>query len=180
MQWLTEFGLERSRLTILAMVGLISLGALLYTEFPKREDPEISIRTSVVTTQFPGMAPERIELLIADPVERKIREIPEVDEIRTRIFTGVVSIYVDLKDEIDDLDAAWQELRDKMEEVQRDLPQGSVGPFVDTNFGDVSIASIALTADGFSMREMELAAEELQRYLYTLEGRKSTRLNSVM
>lgn len=170
MSWITEFGLKRTRLTILAMVGLLLIGTLLYNGFSKREDPEITIRTSVVTVTFPGMTPKRMERLIADPVERKIREIPEVDELKTLITTGRMSIDVVLDDKVKDLDPIWQELRDKMEEIARELPEGSEGPFVNTNFGDVSIASIALTAEGFSFREMEQTAENLQRQLYTLDG----------
>ncbi|MFK8048384.1 MAG: efflux RND transporter permease subunit [Halioglobus sp.] len=170
MDWITAAGLERSRLTVLLMIGLLLLGATLYNSFPKREDPEISIRQSVVTIQFPGMSPQRMENLIADPAERKIREIPEVDEIETRVTTGEISIEVSAKDSISDLDQVWQELRDKMEEVARELPEGSLGPFVNTNFGDVSIASIAMTGEGFSMREIELQAEELQRKLYLADG----------
>ena len=170
MSWLTEFGLERSRFTIIAILGLILTGALLYSDFPKREDPEITIRTAKVTALYGGMPPERLEQLIADPVERKIREIPEVEDIETLLRTGRMSISVNLKDSVFDLNPVWQELRDKMEEIERELPDGTSGPYVNTNFGDVTIASIAITAEGFNYRDMEMQAEELQRILYTVEG----------
>jgi multidrug efflux pump subunit AcrB len=81
--FLTRFGLERSRFTITVMAGLLALGIALYTNFPKREDPAVVIRTAVVTASFPGMAPERMENLVAIPIERKIRELAEVKDIRT-------------------------------------------------------------------------------------------------
>ena len=167
---LTELGLQKTRLTFLLLVSLLVASALLYQSFPKRESPEITIRTSVVTAMFPGMTPQRIEQLIAVPVERKIREIHAVKDISTLITTGQLNIKVELENSATDLDPIWQELRDKMEEVQRELPQGTRGPFVNTNFGDVSIASIAITAEGFSYRDMELAAEDLQRKLYEIDG----------
>ncbi len=170
MSWLTEFGLSRNRFTLLAIVGLVVTGFILYADFPKREDPEITIRTAQVTALFAGMPPERLEQLIADPVERKIREIPEVKDIETLLTTGRATIDVTLKDAITELSPVWQELRDKMEEVARELPENTAGPYVNTNFGDVTIASIAITAEGFSYREMELQAEELQRLIYTLPG----------
>lgn len=170
MDYLTQFGLDRSRLTVLAMVGLLLIGGLLYNGFPKREDPEISIRQAVVSAQFSGMSPQRIERLVADPIERKIREIPEIDEIRSRVSTGEAVIDVILKDSVTDLGVVWQELRDKMEEIERELPTGTNGPYVNSDFGDVSVASVALTAEGFSMREMEMTAEVLQRLLYSVDG----------
>ena len=83
MNLLTRFGLARSRFTIAIMLCLIVAGVVLYPNFPKREDPVIVIRTAVVSAFFPGMAPERIENLVAVPIERKIRELAEVKDIRT-------------------------------------------------------------------------------------------------
>ena len=57
MNFLTRFGLERSRFTIAMMTGLIAFGIALYNNFPKREDPVVVIRTAVVSALFPGMAP---------------------------------------------------------------------------------------------------------------------------
>lgn len=179
MNWLTQLGLERSRLTVLAMIGLLLSGIFLYGSFPKREDPEITIRNAKVIIEFAGMVPERMENLIADPVERKIRAIPEVDEIKTLITTGRTSIDVMLRDNVTDLNPVWQELRDKMEEVVRELPSGTNGPYVNTDFGDVSIASIAMTAEGFSFREMEQTAEDLQRILYAQDGISTVNLYGV-
>jgi multidrug efflux pump subunit AcrB len=167
---LTELSLQKNRLTLLCMVSVIIAGILLYIGFPKRESPEVAIRTSVVTVSFAGMAPKKMEQLIALPVERKIREISEVEDINTLISTGQLNIKVDLNDSVLDLEPIWQELRDKMEEVERELPEGSMGPFVNTNFGDVSVASIAVTAEGFGYRDMELVAQRLQRKLYEVDG----------
>ena len=168
--WLTPFGIERSQFTILAMIGLVMTGLLLYSDFPKREDPEITIRTALVTAEFAGMTPERVEQLIADPVERKIRAIPEVEDIETLLSTGQMRVQVTLKDQVFDLEPIWQELRDKMEEVARELPDNTRGPFVNTDFGNVAIATIAVTGDGFNYREIEDTAEALQQHLYTVTG----------
>lgn len=179
MSLLTRFGLKRSRFTALLMLALVASGVLLYVDFSKREAPEITIRTAIVEALYPGMSPTRIENLIAEKVERKIREIAAVKEIRTVLTTGRMRTYVDLKDEVTKLEPIWQSLRDKMEEVARDLPEGAYGPFVNTDFGEVSIASIAMTAEGFSYREMEQSAKELQRRLYTVDGISKAELYGV-
>lgn len=176
---LTELGLTRARFTLLLMIALVISGLLLYVDFPKREDPEILIRTALVDARYPGMTPERVENLIAEKVERKIREIKEVDEINTVLKTGSMRIYVNLKDEVNDLDPIWQELRDKMGDVERELPGGTHGPFVNTDFGEVAIATIAMTAEGFNYREMEVTAKELQRQLYTVTGVSKVEISGV-
>jgi multidrug efflux pump subunit AcrB len=167
---LTRFGLDRLRFTVMVMIGLFAAGIGLYPNFPKREDPVVVIRTAVVSALFPGMAPERMENLVAVPIERKVRELAEVKDIRTLVTEGSLIIYVDLKDEIRGVDATWQRLRDKMNDVKVELPDNTVGPFVNSDFGDVAIASIAITAEGFSYREMKDVAEDFRKKLYRLKG----------
>jgi multidrug efflux pump subunit AcrB len=167
---LTRFGLERSRFTVTIMASLLALGFALYAGFPKREDPVVVVRTAVVTASFAGMAPERMENLVAVPIERKIRELAEVKDIRTLATEGSLIIYVDLKDDVADVKATWQRLRDKMNDVKGELAEGAVGPFVNSDFGDVAVATIAITAEGFSYRELKDVAEDFRKKLYQLAG----------
>src|ERR1700676_3982518 len=152
------------------MAGLIVFGIALYPNFAKREDPVVVIRTAVVSALFPGMAPERMENLVAVPAERKIRELAEVKDIRTLVTEGSLIVYVDLKDEVSNVNETWQRLRDKMDDVKPDLPEGMLGPFVNSDFGDVAIATIAITGEGFSYREMKDVAESFRKKLNQLSG----------
>src|SRR3546814_9003047 len=121
-----------------------------------------------VSAYFPGMSPGRVEELITKPLENKIREIPEVQRITSSSFTGGVTISVKLYDGIFDLRPYWQQLRNLMADVRGSLPSGTIGPIVNDNFGDVAVATIALTADGFTMAAMS----------YVTRDRQRTRLNS--
>jgi multidrug efflux pump subunit AcrB len=170
LELLTRFGLARSRFTIMVMLVLFIVGIGLYPDFPKREDPVVVIRTAVVSASFPGMAPERMENLVTVPIERKIRELEAVKDIQTLITAGTLVIYVDLKDEVSNVNGVWQRLRDKMDEVKAELPDGAAGPSVNSDFGDVAIASIAITAEGFSYREMKDVADDFRKKLYRLKG----------
>lgn len=186
MNTLTGFGLQKSRLTLLVMLGLMFLGLQSYIQLPKREDPAITIRDAIVVAQFPGMTPERVEELIAKPLERGAREIVEIDKISTLVTKGQAELSLRVYDSVvaDELDAAFQDLRDKMAEVQAELPDGTLGPFVNTDFGDVTIATIAVTGEGFSHAELWSAAEDLQAQIYripgitkvTIEGRQEERI----
>ncbi|MEM7523645.1 MAG: efflux RND transporter permease subunit, partial [Pseudomonadota bacterium] len=172
MDLITRFGLDKSRFTYLVMLAVIMMGTLSYLSLPKREDPAITIRTAAIIANFDGMAPERVEDLIAVPIERKIREIGEVEDISTIITNGQALFYVTLYDEIagSGIEDAWEDLRNKMNAVVPDLPDGTEGPLVNTDYGDVSIATIAVTGDGFDLAAVENAAEALQRDLYGLSG----------
>lgn len=171
MDFLTRFGIEKTRFTILVMICLLLAGTLTYISLPKRENPSITIRNAVVTAQFPGMKPTRIEELIAIPIERKIREIGEIEDIKTLITTGSVTITITLYDSVapEKIEAVFQDFRNKMGEVE-DLPEGTIGPQVNTDYGDVAIATVALTGDGFSLADLEDVAEEFRKDLYKVDG----------
>ncbi|MEM9784077.1 MAG: efflux RND transporter permease subunit, partial [Pseudomonadota bacterium] len=172
MDFLTRFGLEKNRFTTLMMLAILALGLLSYLGIPKRENPEITIRTAVVAATFDGMAPMRVEELIAIPMERKIREIGEVEDIETIITNGQALIYVDLYDTIygEDIETAWEDLRNKMEDVRAELPDGTSEPVVNTDYGDVAIATVAITGNGFSLAELEDVAEDLRTALFRVDG----------
>ncbi|MEO1193119.1 MAG: efflux RND transporter permease subunit [Pseudomonadota bacterium] len=172
MDFITRFGLDKSRFTLFVMLLILAMGVLSYLGIPKRENPEITIRTAVVQAEFDGMSPERVENLIAIPIERKIREIGPVEDIRTIITTGQALIYVDLYDAVygADITDAWEDLRNKMQDVKAELPEGTSGPFVNTDYGDVSIATVAVTGDGFSLAELDDVAEDLRTALFRVDG----------
>ena len=172
MDFLTRFGLLKSRLTALMMMFILAMGLMSYVGIPKRENPELTIRTAVVIANFDGMAPARIEQLIAIPIERKIREIGEVEDIEAIITSGQVLLYVDLFNTLygSDIDNAWEDLRNKMQAIQEELPEGTSGPFVNSDYGDVSIATVAVTGDGYTLAEIEDVAEDLRTELFRVEG----------
>ena len=172
MEQLTRFGLEKSRLTILVMIGLLVMGAMTYIGIPKRENPSITVRTAIVAAEFPGMAPERVEDLIAVPLERAAREIGEVEDIETRVLTGAVVLKLHIYDAVPEemLEQVFQDIRNKMNDSVGELPEGTFGPLVNTSFGDVSIATIAVTGEDFTYDEIFDAADDLRTGLYTVDG----------
>lgn len=172
MEFLTRFGIEKSRLTLLVIVGLLVMGVITYFNLPKRENPAITIRAAVVTAQFPGMSPERIEDLIAIPIERGLREIGEIEDINTLISTGALEVNVSIYDSVakTQLEAVFSDIRNKMEDVAAQLPEGTRGPQVNTNYGDVAVATIAVTGAGFDYAEIWDAADDLRKQLYRLDG----------
>jgi multidrug efflux pump subunit AcrB len=172
MDFLTRFGISKSRLTILVMIGLILQGLISYGSMPKRENPAITIRSAQISAQFPGMSPERMEALIVKPIERKLREIGEIEDINSLISTGHTLVTVRIYDYVtpEQLDTVFNDIRNKMDDLEPSLPDGTEGPFVNTDYGDVAIATVAVTGEGFSYAELHDSAEDLQEYLYELEG----------
>lgn len=173
MKGITGFALNNSRTVIMTIVLVIVGGIYAFIDLPKLEDPFITIREAVVVAQYPGMPVEQVERLITRPIEEEIRTIGEVDEIKDSTSkVGECLIHVTIKDEVpsEQLSATWKLLRNRMSDVKPDLPEGTIGPMVDDTFGDTSVATIALWADGFNMAEMQETARQIRERLNLLKG----------
>ncbi len=179
MSGITAFSLHHSRLTILLLVATLLFGVYAFLDYPKQEDPSIVIREAVVTASFPGMSTERVENLITRKLEEKIREMPEVDEINSDSKTGLSIVHVILHDRFFDLDPIWQDLRNKMSDITPELPEGTLGPVVDDEFGLTSVATVAIWSDGFSLAEMREVARSSRDRLYSLDGIKKVEIYGI-
>ncbi len=170
MSGITDFSINKDRVTVLFLMIMAVAGLLAYLTYPKQEDPSIQIREAVVWAFFPGMAPERVEDLITRKLEEQIRLLGDVDYIESDSKRGMSFMHVIARDEVPVLKTVWRDLRDKLTDVTPHLPTGTIGPFVNDEFGLTAVATVALWAEGFSLAEMRLVARDLRNELYSLKG----------
>ena len=81
-------------------------------------------------------------------------------------------IYAEVDDWVSgaEIQRVWQTLRNKMKDVAPQLPAGTIGPFVNDEFGLTAVATIALWSDGFSLEDMRRVARDIRRQLDGLDG----------
>ncbi len=163
---LTRFALDNRTLMLAAMLICLIMGPISFFSHPSREDPSITIRSAQVIAQFPGMSAERVENLLTSKIEEKIREIPEVWHVESTSSTGQSLIKVDVRDQYTDMSPIWADLRNKMEDVRGALPSGTQGPIVNDDQGNVGMATLAITGEGFENWEIREAAKELRKLIY--------------
>lgn len=172
---LSELALTHDRLMLAVVVGLMIFGAFSYYQLPAQEDPKISIREAVVTTNYPGMPADQVELLITKTIEEAVRELPEIAEIRSVSMPGTSIIHAELRQRIEQeaFSQAWDELRDEINDVQGQLPEGTRSSLINDDFGDVAVLTIALLADdGFDMGEQQDIAQHVADMMFRVEGTK--------
>lgn len=170
MKQLTAFAIQYSRVTVVTLAVIFIMGIFAFLSLSSREDPEITIRTAEVRAFFPGMRASQVENLIADKLEKKIKQIPQVKNISTTVKNGSTLIKVDLHDRYFNLEPIWQDLRNKLQDVKSDLPDGTQGPFVNDDFGRVAQATVAVWGDGYQYAELEKQATATQESLNDLKG----------
>jgi multidrug efflux pump subunit AcrB len=170
MSAITNFSLGTQRLTMVIIFTIVVGGLGQFFTFPRQEDPAIVIREIVVTAFFPGMKPADIEELVTRKLEAQMRTLPEIDDMWSDSKHGRVVLHAETRDEVEDLDFVWQRVRNKMSDIKPHLPAGTIGPFVNDEFGLVSVADISLISDGFSMAEMRVVARDIRDRLYEIRG----------
>lgn len=158
---------------IAIVLSLMVFGFYSFFTLPAQEDPKVTVREAVVSTQLDGLPAERVELLITKTLEEAIRKLPEVQEIRSISLVGQSIIHVQLKDSYSELDQIWDDLRQEIDLVVDELPEGTSPPKVNDSFGDVAVLTIALLADqGISWGERFDVAQHIRDFMFTVEGAK--------
>ena len=166
---ITRFAIERNRVFLTALFLLLISGITAYQNMPRSEDPGFIIRTALVQTWFPGASPERVEMLVTDKLEKVIQEMPELDFLSSQSKAGVSLVFVNVREEYQDVRPIWDSLRRKVERATGDLPDDVIGPFVNDEFGDVFGSLIAVTGDGFDYRELKRIANEVRDELLLID-----------
>jgi multidrug efflux pump subunit AcrB len=178
---LTGFALRNQPLVMMVVAALVIYAFSVMGDFPSQEDPPITVRDAVVTTFVPGMELEDVELLVTRTIEKALARIPERDYIYSWSRHGYSEVRIKVLDRYEeaDLDIIWQDVRNKVIDATRELPDTVIGPFVNDDFGDVTVVSAALTGAGFSLAQVHEVAKRIQDDLYVIPAVKRVDLYGV-
>jgi multidrug efflux pump len=178
---ITAIALKRVRFTLAASVGLMIAGVASLFGFPATEEPTVPMRIATVEAYLPGASSDRVEQLVARPIEERVREIAEVKTIDTVVRPGAAYIYVSLHPDTrpERLPAVWQRLRAKAGDAQAVLPEGTIGPIVNDEFGRVSVLTLALTGEGYSAGQLQDWARHVRGRLQAVAGVEQISLHGV-
>ncbi len=125
--------LSNPRAILLLVAVIIVSGLVAFNTLPRAEDPHIGNRTAFALTSFAGASASRVETLITEPLENKLREMPEIDYISSNSSAGLSVVTISLKDSVsfDATEDLWAEVRDKLSEASKQLPEGAGEPILD-------------------------------------------------
>ena len=171
---LAEFSIKNQLLSVIAILLALIGGWNAYQSMSRFEDPEFTIRTALIFTQYPGASPEEVAREVSEPLETALQQMQEVEDISTTSSAGLSEISVDIRFEFskskEDLQIIWTKLRNKIEDAQRSLPQEASTPTVNDDFGDVYGFSYLITGDDYTPAELRSYAKQLQKEVLQVEG----------
>ncbi|MFI3280344.1 MAG: efflux RND transporter permease subunit [Rikenellaceae bacterium] len=176
-----KWALTNSKLVYYFIVILVVGGCMSYYNMSKLEDPEVSVPQAMVVTTFPGGSSHDVELQVTDLLEKAIFSMNGVDHIESRSSADLSIISVNLLSTVPDseMEQYWDILRRKVGDVQRNLPAGVSTSVVIDSYGDVFGMFYALTADGYSNKELSDYAKLIKREVLTIDGISKVELYGV-
>lgn len=169
---IAEYGIKKNVITWMIVLIFTVGGIFAYFNLGRYEDPEFTIKDALVITKYPGATPKEVEREVTEKLEKQINQMGQVKEITSISRFGESEITVKMKDKYDKngLPQVWDELRRKVNDIQSQLPPGTIKSVVNDDYGDVYGMFFAMTADGFSYREMDHYAEFMKREISLVKG----------
>ncbi len=168
---ISELSLKRPVLAtvmnlLIILFGLVGFSFLAVRDYPAIDPPTISISTS-----YTGANSDIIESQITEPLEKQVNGIPGIRTITSSSSLGSSNITVEFNLGID-LESAASDVRDKVGQAQRSLPQDIDAPPIVSKADATSefIMVLAIQSRTKSLLELSDYAENvLQQQLQTIK-----------
>ena len=169
---ISELSIRRPILTFVMNIIIILFGAIGFTflgvrDYPAIDPPNIGVRTS-----YSGANADIIESQITEPLEKSINGIAGIKNISSNSSVGSSSINIEFELGVD-LEAAANDVRDKVSQATRSLPQDLTAPPVvsksDTG-GDIIISMTVQSDTRNHLQLTEYANNVLVERLQTISG----------
>ena len=135
--------------TFLTLAGIVS-----FMTMEVQNDPDIDFPVAIISIAQPGAAPTELETQVAQRVEAAVRSIPGVDEITSYVSEGSSTTVVQL-DIGTPIDRSVNDIRDAIQQIRGDLPEGILEPQVsreDTSGND--LASYAVVSTNMTLEQL--------------------------
>src|ERR671918_2577571 len=97
MQWLASISVRRPVFATVITLALTVVGAFAFTQLGLDRFPKVDFPTVVITTRFPGAAPEEVETEVTDKVEEAVNTISGIDQLASNSAEGVSQVTVSFR-----------------------------------------------------------------------------------
>jgi multidrug efflux pump len=169
---LSGWAVGHPALILFLIFALGAAGLFSYERLGRAEDPFFTVKVVNVSAMWPGATAEEMQMQVADPIEKKLQELPGFDKVETYSKPGFTAMQVSFKDSTSPKDVPYlfYLLRKKLVDVQGELPSGLLGPVVNDEFSDVDSILYMMTGDGADYAQLKKAAEGMRQRLLKVPG----------
>ena len=123
----SRFSVRRPIFTIMVTLIVVILGGVSLLRLPVDLMPDITYPTLSVSTGYENASPEEIEELITRRIEQSMAAVPGVEEVSSSSVEGSSNVRVSFAWGTD-LDAASNDIRDRLDRASSGLPEDADRP----------------------------------------------------
>ncbi|RUX30711.1 efflux RND transporter permease subunit, partial [Mesorhizobium sp. M2A.F.Ca.ET.042.01.1.1] len=167
---LSDWALSHRSMVWYFMLVFVVAGIFSYLNLGREEDPAFTIKTMIIQANWPGASVKETVQQVTDRIEKKLEELDSLDYTKSVTTAGQTVIFVNLKDTTKARDVVpnWLQVRNMVNDIKAQLPQGVQGPFFNDRFGDVYGNIYAFTADGLTPRQLRDYVEDVRTKILTV------------
>ncbi|MDJ1491850.1 efflux RND transporter permease subunit [Cytophagaceae bacterium DM2B3-1] len=170
---IAEFSVKNWQFMLVLFIAVVGLGLNSLFNMPRGEDPEFQAPSFSLVIVYPGTDPADMEELVVDPVEKRLNELENVNNIYSSIDDGLAVVTIEYKYESDP-DEKYQEIVREVNALKTILPQDifsmNILKFSPT---DVSILQTALVSESASYKTLGDYADKLKERLEKVKSLKN-------
>ena len=176
-----DWSIKHKQLVYFFAFLMLVMGIFSYRNLGRSEDPSFTVKQMVISAAWPGASAKQVEMHVTDEIEKQIQTLPNIDKVTSYSRPGVTVITAYLKDEVksNEVRQHWLELRNLVDDIKSNLPEGVVGPFYNDRFDDVYGNIYAITGESFSFEEKRQYAEKIKLRFYGIPDVKKVELVGV-
>jgi len=167
---LSDWALEHRSLVWYFMIAFMAAGVVAYLQLGREEDPAFTIKTMVIQAQWPGASADEVTRQVTERIEKKLEELESLDYTKSVTVSGQTTVFVNLlaTTKARDVAPTWARVRNMVDDIRREFPQGVIGPAYNDRFGDVYGNIYAFTSDGLTQRQMRDQVEHVRSRILTV------------
>src|ERR1700721_2134615 len=169
---LSAWAVSHPALVLFLIVALGVAGFFSYQKLGRAEDPFFTVKGGNVRAFWPGAPAAEMQSQVADPIEKKLQELPYFEKVQTYSKPAFTAMQVTFRDSTPPKDVPYlfYLLRKKLVDVPGALPSGLLGPVVNDEFSDVDSILYMMTSDGADYAQLKKATEGLRQPLLKVSG----------
>ncbi len=152
------------------ILSLVVVGGAGYARLQVDRFPSVDLPTVRISTTLPGASPEEVESSVTQPIEEVVNTIAGIQELRSVSGAGQSLVIVTFQ--LDrDIEAAAQDVRDRVATVLRRLPRDADPPIISKIDPDLSpVLTLAVTGDRSARELTEIADKIVKVHLERAPG----------
>ena len=167
--------LRKNPRILMLVLGVIIVGGLSSAfVIPALEDPVLRKRVGVISTPFPGADAGRVESFVSSRLERRLQNVFEIKQVRSNSRQGISNLIVELRDDVNEVDAVWDRVGKSIAAAKSELPTGCMDPTLEIFPLKAYAAIVAVQWRGPSASEDALVSRIARQLADRIDGLPGT------